>query len=120
MKKSDLKTGMIVTLRNWNEYVVFIDAQNTNMYDSGSVIVNASKFLWQRLKDFNEDMTNIREKKWDIMKVELASHPYCYMNLNNGRENRKLLWEREEVKEMTMEELEKHFGCKVKIIKGNE
>jgi hypothetical protein len=33
--------------------------------------------------------------------------------------HRPLLWERKEepVKEMTMEDLEKHFGCKVKIVK---
>ena len=117
MKKSDLKTGMIATRRDGMEFVVFVDAINKRINDSGTVFVNASKYMWHKAENFNNDLTHSTNKYWDIVKVELASHPYNYMDLNYEENKRQLLWEREEVKEMTMKELEEHFGCKVKIVK---
>jgi len=133
MKKSDLKTGMIVTTRDGCEYVVFLGT--TSVYireESCDILLNTNPELcrWNRLDYYNEDLTydratryedDAKAKEYDIMKVELALHPYAFTNVNYKREERKLLWEREKpVKEMTMAELEEHFGCKVKIVKELE
>ena len=44
---------------------------------------------------------------------------YLFNSTTMNLELRELIWERKEeepIKELTMEELEKHFGCKVKIV----
>lgn len=128
MKKSDLKTGMIVTLRNEQEYMVFLDAQSTYTKNNGAIdlLVNGQKHIWNRLDYYNDDLIYDEDAlddadNYDIVKVEIPCHPYALMNINYEPHNRKLLWVRPEpVREFTMAELEKHFGCKVKIVKGNE
>ena len=122
MKLSELKTGMIVTTREGVEYVVFKDAVCKNPEYCGTVFVNKKCFSWHEIKNFKEDMTYESGwggdyKKYDIVKVEIPSHPYSYMDLNYEEIKRKVIWEREEIKEVTMAEIEKKFGCKVKIVK---
>ena len=123
MKKSELKTGMIVTIRDGIEYVVFkdFDYEKLNVltperYEEGC-ICNEKRNLWTGLCYYAEDLTycgSISGNGCDIMKVEMPNHPFGFMNLD--REERRLLWKREEIKEVTMAEVEAMFGCKVKII----
>lgn len=121
MQKKDLKTGMVVTLRNGMEYVVFrdIDAVYLNGVDEDKkkegVLVSINN-NWEWLSFYKEDLSFSDLRSSDIIKVELPYHPYSYMNLGYCRNQRTILWE-EKVKEFTIAELEKHFGCKVKIIK---
>lgn len=129
MKKSDLKTGMIVTIRDGCEYVVFLNSVSVYTTQKPCDILlspNGEISRWNRLDYYNEDLTYDRENmdfedeaaEFDIMKIELAPHPYAFVSGNHKKDERKLLWEREKpVKEVTMAELEAHFGCKVKIIK---
>ena len=126
MKKSDLRTGMIVELRDGKEYVVFIDVCTTqyisdhyiNENNYNSLIVNGDNCLWQSLKDYKEDLCNDNSKSYDIMKIYVPEHPYAFMKISYEKENRKLIWERKEFKEMTMKELEEHFGCRIKIVES--
>ena len=105
MTKSDLKTGMIVTTRDGSEYWVLKD--NTIGYDS-FVDVNYKKCI--PFHSYSEDFKcYIHPEKSDIIKIE---EPEFF----NPKASRVLLWEREEIKEVTMEEVEKKFGCKVKIV----
>lgn len=105
MTKSDLKTGMIVTTRDGSEYWVLKD--NTTGYDS-FVDVNYKKCI--PFHSYSEDFKcYIHPEKSDIIKIE---EPEFF----NPKASRVLLWEREEIKEVTMEEVEKKFGCKVKIV----
>ena len=89
------------------------------------VKVNGDEKSWSKLIYYNEDLTynnndmyvsNIFAKENEIVKVEIPYHPYAFMDLNYERYMRKLLWKREEIKEVTMAEVEEKFGCKVKII----
>ena len=128
MKKSDLKTGMIVTTREGYEYVVLLGT--TSVYtgkESCDILlnINPKSYLWNKLDYYNEDLiydstlarNEDKAKRNDIIKVELAPHPYAFALLDYEREDRKLLWERNKsIKEMTMEELAEHFGCEVKIV----
>jgi len=125
MKKSDLKTGMIVTIRDGSEYVVLLDAVSDYTKGACDVMLNSDEHRWNRLENYEEDLTYKNGlmdcndgDDFDIIKVELSPHPYTFADLNYERSERKLLWKREKpVKEMTMAELEAHFGCKVKIVK---
>ena len=120
MKKSDLKTGYIATLRNGRNGVVFI---GVDTIERGQVdcIVNESTNSWNDLSNFNDDLTHKRFSELDIMKVEKPYHPYCLQNLNIrysfASKTRELLWERDSVKEMTVADVEALVGCKVKIVK---
>lgn len=122
MKKSELKTGMIVETREGKEYVVFIDVCKTryvseNYNGNDSVLVNNN--IWLSLDDYEDNMLHSgKNNSFDIIKVYIPNHPYSFIDTSYEKSQRNLIWKRiEEAKEMTMEELEKHFGCKIKIVK---
>ena len=117
MKLSDLKTGMIVTLRNGDEYVVFRNCKNLYNFDSSDILVNAKLYSWHNLSKYTDDLCCCPNKEWDVVKVEIPYHPYSTMNIDYEREKREVFWEREKVLEVTMAEIEEKFGCKVKIVK---
>lgn len=113
MTLNDLKTGMIVTTRNGNSYIVMRD-----FIDSGDVLTglscdNVIANTWTSLLCYNQDMTHPTLPNIDIMSV-YASSTY---SVNTPT---KLLWKREEYKEVTMQEIEEKFGCKVKIVEEDE
>lgn len=129
MKKSDLKTGMIVELRNGEECVAFIDACETqymkenysNHSKHSSVLVNSKEKTWLDLNSYNENMIYTsfcsREDIYDIMKVYVPSHQYAFMDVSYDKEHRNLIWDRDNpMLETTMEKLEYYFGCKIKIV----
>ena len=128
MKKSDLKTGMIVETRNGREYVVFINTCQPSFCSdrycdkNGNIalIINRENNLWTSLYNYNEELYRDNgDKSTDIMKVYVPSHPYSFMDITYEKEDRELIWEREvPIKEMTMKDLEKHFGCKIKIVES--
>ena len=111
---------MIVTTRNNIEFVVFLSSHSQyNQSANTDVLVNEERKCWFSLNgSISEDLNGVGfyENDYDIMKVELPYHPYCFQNLNYERNARKLLWERKEIKEVTMAEVEEKFGCKVKIV----
>lgn len=122
MKLSDLKTGMIVTIRRGDELVVFKDycvSDVTSSCCQSGIICNAKERTWTTLENFNEEMNctnSILGADFDIMKVEAVSHPYSFSLMDYEKEKRKTLWSAI-IKEVTMAEIEAHFGCKVKIVK---
>lgn len=121
MKLSDLKTGMIVTNRKGEEFVVFKDfclSDESENYKKG-IICNAKQHSWLSLDKFNEEMeclSPVLGVDCDIMKVEAVPHPYSFSDIAYEKHKRKTLWSGF-VKEVTMAEIEEKFGCKVKIIK---
>ena len=103
MTKSELKTGYIVTLRNGNDYVVILDSVS-DLYKC-DIIVNSKLNVWDVLSVYNEDLTHFYSPSRDIVKVEEASHPYTFMDLNYDKGNRKLLWERKEMSSKSNKEI---------------
>lgn len=100
--KEDLKDGDIVTLRNGDRLVlvnkIFKDTTNENNNYLGN------------LDDLNEDLTYEwleKNEDYDIIKVE---RPIGYITVYERRE-------KQEVKEMTVEEISKKLGYEVKIVK---
>lgn len=118
MLKSDLKTGDRVTQRDGEILTVLKDFGCTNYTDSGDILCSNSRKSWSRLSYYTDDLRGA-DNKYDIMKVERAGHPYnvfsidcifCYS----------VIWRREEIKEMTVRDIEKKLGYKVKIIGGGQ
>lgn len=99
MTKADLKNRMVVECRNGEKYIVI-----------GDKILSTKGHNW--LLDYNEDLTSeLGLPEYDIMKVYDK-----VFSLDFNKDMLELLWERKEVKEVTMSEVEEKFGCKVKII----
>lgn len=86
MMKSDLRSGMLVTLRNKNTYYVML---NTGLVgDQNDVLVNKVNGLigWMPLRNYDEDMqyhddpdlpfpnTEDEDRSWDIVQVEAVYH----------------------------------------------
>lgn len=89
MKKEDLKTGMLVELRNGNVYMIIND-----------FIVRGCGF--NSIVSYNDYLTIIsNDKEWDIVKVSNISEGYLlepkYWTAETLNDN--LLWERKEVPE---------------------
>lgn len=94
MKKSDLKTGYRVTLRNGNSYICLMGVDTD--YFSGDVLVDPKEksHNWINLSEYNKKM-NIKDdfREYDIMMVEKPSHPYDILWHFEGFT---IIWEREE------------------------
>ena len=108
MTLDDLKTGMVVTLRNGASNIVMRDFIN-----EGDLLVNMSEnkvIGWLYLNDYTTDMKYKDVDAFDVMQVYRARF-YCISS------KEALLWERkDDYKEVTMQEIEEKFGCKVKIV----
>lgn len=122
MTKSDLKTGMIVTLRDGEEYVFIKDFVVGNNYCIGfskdGAFINTQKKSWVSLDAYKDNLiTNeIYNKHFDIMKIEMANHVYSIVDTSYDKDSRRLIYEREEPKQMTVAEIEAILGYKVEIV----
>lgn len=103
MKKSDLKNRMVVEYRNGERRMVIDDMLMGNS-------------LYGELRCYDDNLNCIGGgdiDEYDIVKV--------FNKIDTFREKNSkdltLFWERSEVKEVTMSEVEEKFGCKVKIVK---
>ena len=109
--KDDLEVNMIVELRDKTKGVVH--KLDNKLY----IIYNRE---WDCVKSYNKNLIHNNFKELDILKVYQPKFPYQLISENWG--DTKLIWERKEndkenIKEITIDELEKQYGCKVKIVK---
>lgn len=102
MTKKDLRDGMIVETRRFGSYVVMDDCKVARTIDG---------FI--SLDDQNDDLTYV-DDDFTIDKV-YANDTGKYSLENMFKNPGKLLWERTTVKEMTLEEIEKELGYKIKL-----
>lgn len=119
MKKSDLKTGMVVEMRNREKYLVML---NPDCEDRDLISFSGG---FMPLCEFGDDLAaNDGDTEWDIVKVYRTGANVCYIVSNTGiaMKHAQLLWERtEKTVEMTIAEIEEKLGVKnLKIIKGDE
>lgn len=119
--KQDLKTGMIIELRNGKKAMILLGTKNGDIF-GGEIYGSLDNFDYN-LK--NNTPYNDLSKKYveqiDIIKVYQPILNY----LSNGifgknTDNYDLIWERREEphpREMTVKEIEKELGYSVKIVK---
>ena len=114
MKKSDLKTGMVVETRNGEKYLVMLEPDC-----GGRELINFSRG-YMSLSSYNDEL--MLEKSYeelDIMKVYSVGISISWLLSDKKSMKFKLIWERNEPKEMTIAEIEKELGYKIKIV-GDE
>lgn len=119
MTKSELKTGMIVILRNKKEYMVFKDVR-TSYCDCDDVLVATDLSCnWHRLSNYNEDLiySKTYTPNWDIVEVLRVYHPYNLLEPNKcGYTDRELLWKRQEKKKYTYAQLREILGEEFEVV----
>ena len=109
MKKPELRTGMVVTLRDGTEYMVMLGMRTawTGCYDKDLLVSTWMEWCWNSLEYYNEDLTYggsvEHPENWDIVKVEMYSHPCSIQGKRASEEKRKLLWQREDREEKANE-----------------
>lgn len=108
--KDNLKTGMLVKAKNGEFYKVILDYA-TMHYGIGAII---GKNGFMDLSGYNNDLTYGSGGNYDIVEVYSPVGDRCALSLDVSEHN--LIWKREDVKEMTMEQLNKLLGYSVKII----
>lgn len=115
MRKADLNNGDIVLTRNGDKYIVLKNARTA--FDTNDIIVNLKTGGYLKLNNYNDDLKDKdRDKKFDIMKV--CSHSYVGDNIKEHIIDKEdyWTWEREEPKEMTVDEISEKLGYKVKVV----
>jgi len=124
MKKSDLKTGMMVVTRDGDEYMVMLGVSYAGLTsDSCDVIV--SKDGWIPLCNYSDDL-NLKEDgmpEFNIVAVYLPLRAASLWRKDIAKDRSwKCVWKREEPPvEMTVAEIEKKLGIRnLKIIKEHD
>ncbi len=136
MTKKEIKKGDIVLLKDGRRCIVMPDIEDTNnglalygmlrfrglvlggVYDKRfGIIANLNEY-------YDDDLTpSDGDSRYTIMAVRknpVESASYLFEMLTNDSIDKDRYywnWKREEIKEVTMEEVEEKFGCKVKIVK---
>ena len=106
--KSDLKTGMVVEYRNGSRRLVLRDYQGT-----GKNLLIGDR--WASFNFYNEDLTyDSGDKNYDIVKV-YAAKDFCATLRLLDKEccEYRVVWERKEIKEVTLEQIAEKFGVPV-------
>ena len=118
MTKKDLKTGMLVKLRNGNVYRVYKELV-ANSFSQNHDLLMAYDFIGihQLLANYNNDLTHECYDYLDIVEVRLIWDT-GYLKRNDFKfENLKLLWQREEKKKYTYKQLKEILGEEFEIVK---
>lgn len=102
--KKDLKDGMVVKTREGNYYLV-----------CGDMLIRDKHFLG--MGAYNNDLTSKIVIEKDVVAVYDKIHS---LDALKYIEYKTALWKREEVKEMTVAEIEKELGYSIKIVKEKE
>lgn len=104
--KADLKPGMVVELRGGGRYL-FVNDKFANVHE------------WTDSKHYNNDLTHPDYEELSIVKV-YTSTGYTLGNMLS-KPSLNLIWERkDDIKEMTVAEIEEKLGYKVKVIADKE
>lgn len=111
MKKSELKTGHIVEIRDGSRYFFMKDC----VYDSDHCGIGSDGRNW-RSSWLNEDLTSYITDDSTVMRV-YECPPYKLFKPAR-EDDMTLIWERKEVEEMTIEEICKALGKEIKVIEG--
>jgi hypothetical protein len=140
MTKKDIQRGDLVLLRGGRVCVVLKDIDDPDkglaLYGKINSPISFLDFSPKivlgkviHLNDYNDDLTDSVDRPfsdYDIMAIRKTNDccvkftvPFIFDVLFYNEGSNRIYWDlqREDVKEVTMVEVEEKFGCKVKIVK---
>lgn len=106
MKKSDLKTGMVVEFRSGTKGMILeIEQFGTLIRHGGG---------WNRLSAYSDDLLDGKGlEDFDIVRIYRPRIEY--QTIQQYWHEQELIWQRREPKEMTIDEISEALGYPVKI-----
>lgn len=119
MKKSDLKNGAIVELRNGDKYILLLNTYYGD--EKKDYFVSLEDGCYLNFNDYDENLeSKYGEKEFDIMKI--CQEDYVGENFKNHVINDidKWTWERKKEVVMTISEIEEKLGIKGLKIKKED
>ena len=115
--KSLLKSGDIVVFGSGEKAKVFLDYES-DYYGKG-ILAYIDKDSFMALESYNEDLfTSTKLERYAINKIYRPKYDNSVMSSNLNDYD--FIWERKEVKEMTMKEICEALGYEVKIKKEDK
>lgn len=127
MKLENIKNGMIVKTRD-GDYHLVMDNKKEEGFRLLDIVENTGEKVvfnlsdgnypignYLDLDDYKENLTNLSNKEFDIMYIYTLEY-FGELFRGNFKKHLTCIWKREETKEMTVEELEKELGYKIKIV----
>lgn len=112
MELSDLKTGMVVELRDGNRYVVVANSAATlgmNIEKDDSTYF----YISHSYNSYNKDFTHKENRMLDIVKISQIQMSDFVRIVNESSP----IWRRAKPKQMTVSEICKQLGYEVEIVK---
>lgn len=109
MKKSDLKNGAIVELRNGDKCILLFNCCNYGDKDDLFISLDDGGYL--QLSNYNENLKECSDRDFDIMKV--CQHEYVGDNICNHilkQDEDDWTWIRGKETVMTISEIEEKLG----------
>lgn len=109
MKKSDLKNGTIVELRNGDKYILLFNCCNYGDKDDLFISLDDGGYL--KLSFYNENLKECSDKVFDIMKV--CQNKYVGDNIRSHvlkKDEDDWTWIRGKETVMTISEIEEKLG----------
>ena len=112
MTKRDLKVGMVVELKTLDDDGSFLCIVMSTEHDGMCL---SGEAYWCPLDTFDE---GLMDKRYNRFITNIYGFSSSVRRANQCITNhRKLLWKREELKELTVSEIEKLLGYPVKIVR---
>jgi hypothetical protein len=95
MKRSELKSGMLVVLSNGNRSIVMNDTPSGDVLTTGVLPENEQGVTttWCPLSKYDDDLTYINDDECDI--VEVYGYSSNMQATSLSKSNRTLLWKRD-------------------------
>lgn len=122
-KKSSMYAGMVVELREGSKRLVVPSDEGLLLVSDPVWTPNAFKKYtrnWLRLSDYIDGLTRKREgtTPTDIVRVwdRISTVAYVDDAFTTNTNIRRLIWERDDTKRMTLEEIGKVLGHKVEVV----
>ena len=109
MKKSDLKNGAIVELRNGDKYILLFNCCKYGNKETLFISLNSGGYL--EFDNYDENLNDCSNKKFDIMKA--CQNNYVGNNIRSHilkRNEDDWTWIRGEETVMTISEIEEKLG----------
>lgn len=118
-KKSSMYAGMVVELRNGSKRLV-VSSDEGLLLASAPTSNPVAVICYNRLSEYIDGLTTSKysPNATDIMKLwdRIPGGRYVADAFTTCTVNRKLLWERDDTKRMTLEEIGKALGHKVEVV----
>lgn len=119
MKKSNLKNGAIVELRNGDKYILLFDCNYPRGKDD--LLISLNDGYWLKISDYDEELKDCDMSDLDIMKVCQCEYVGDNIRSHILKQNEKdWTWIRDKETVMTISEIEEKLGISNLKIKKDD